>query len=124
VVALEADVPAAHEFAANAGACQLIEAPADTIEIDCRLTQPAWVVINASHHPNWSATVNDEEAEILRANAFVMAVAAPAGPSRIFFEYAEPSLPIGLVISALGFVLVVALGLWRPKPSRGKVVGT
>lgn len=47
----------------------------------------------------WSATVNGEKAEIIKANIGFMAVQVPAGVSEIRFDYTTPYLNLGLIIS-------------------------
>jgi hypothetical protein len=95
----------------EADACRLVERPSDDVVLDCQLAQAGWVVVNASHHPNWSARAGEHLLPIWRANAMVMAVQLPAGVHRLELSYREPSLPIGLaaavVLALLGLLIVV-----------------
>jgi hypothetical protein len=97
-----------------AGQCQLVAPMTDTIDVACTLTRPSFVVVNASHHPNWSAWVGDKAIAIARSNAFVMGVPVAAGQQHIHLEYAEPSLPIALAVSLFTFVIVLLL-LYRER---------
>ena len=96
------------------GQCQLVAPLSDTIDVTCTLTRPSFVVINVSHHPNWSAWVGDKPVAITRSNALVMGVPVAAGEQRIHFEYAEPSLPIGFAVSLFTLVIVLLL-LYRER---------
>ncbi len=58
----------------------------------------------------WSASVNGEKAEIVKANGGFMAVLVPAGSSQIRFDYQTPGLPGGVLISLGGGALL--LGYW------------
>lgn len=55
----------------------------------------------------WSATVNGEPAEIVKANVGFMAVVAPAGENTIRFTYHTPGLWKGLLIAAVGFTMLL-----------------
>jgi uncharacterized membrane protein YfhO len=81
----------------------------DDIELECSMDEAGWVIINASHHPNWTATVDGHAESILRANALVMALRVPAGKHALSLGYREPSLTLGLLVSLAGSLLVALL---------------
>ena len=95
--------------ATTSGQCELVAPLADTIDVGCTLTRPSFVVVNASQHPKWSAWVGDRPVAIIRSNALVMGVPVAAGRQHIHFEYAEPSLPIGLAVSLFTLFIVLLL---------------
>lgn len=90
-------------------ACRLLAVPSDDVRVACESRQPGWVVVNASHHPNWQARVGGQSVPVHRANAMVMAVPIPAGAHEIELSYREPSLPIGLAAGAFVALLCVLL---------------
>lgn len=71
--------------------------------------RPALLVISENWFPAWHATVNGEEAPVLRADVSLRAVPVPPGSSRVVLSYRS-----GLVRASLGVslgALVVLLGL-------------
>jgi hypothetical protein len=111
------DSTIANDTPTPAGECEPVAPLADTIDIACTLTRPSFVVVNVSHHPNWSAWIGDKAVAITRSNALVMGVPVAAGRQHIHFEYAEPSLPIAFAVS-LFTLLIVLLLVYRERPSR------
>lgn len=100
------------------GECRLTRPMGDAVDLACQLSHERWVVLNVSHHPNWTATLDGQATEIVRANAIVMAVRVPAGAHQLRFEYSEPGLPFGAAIA--GFALLAAAALWiSARRSRG-----
>lgn len=55
----------------------------------------------------WTATVNGEKAEIIKANVGFMAVEVPAGVSDIRFDYETPGLKMGIIISLSSLTLLI-----------------
>jgi hypothetical protein len=98
----------------EAGQCERVAPLSDAIDITCTLKRPSFVIVNVSHHPNWSAWVGDNPAPIARGNALVMGVRVPSGRQHLHLEYAEPSLPIALAVS-LFTVFIVLLLVYRER---------
>lgn len=99
------------------GRCTLLGPVLDQIDLECELTAPSWVVVNASHHPNWVATVEGRAAPVVPANALVMAVFTPEGRHRLRLRYEEPSLlPAGLASACTA--LLVSLLVLRDRRTR------
>ena len=65
--------------------------------------------------PGWRATVDGVPAEVLRANHGFRAVAAPAGAHRIEMIYRPRPLVVGLAISAVGWLAVLACAVARAR---------
>ena len=68
------------------------------------------MVLSDSFFPGWEASVNDEEAEILRANFLFRAVRVPGGKSVVDFRYRPRSFDVGKLTSLLGLALI--FGVW------------
>lgn len=67
------------------------------------------VFFSVPYEEGWSATVNGQEAEILKAGVGFMAVLCPAGTDvTIRFDYMTPGLLTGLLITLAAVVLFVA----------------
>ena len=89
------------------------------------------VFFSVPYEKGWSATVNGEPAEIIKANIGFMAVRCPEGECEIRFNYMTPGLIPGLIVSAAGLILLIAYVLnhsvrkmvaERPVPEIGQVV--
>jgi hypothetical protein len=91
------------------GTCQLAAPLGDRIDLECDLRRDGYVIVNASHHPNFSAQLDGAPARILRANAFVMATKSPAGKHRLRFEYSEGSLLLACSASFCACLLSLLL---------------
>ena len=86
----------------------------DSFEIDnrgfyatCQLDEPAIVFFSVPYDKGWHAWVNGAPVQIEKANIGFMAVRAPAGECRIYFEYQTPGLFEGAVISGGGLLLLL-----------------
>ena len=65
------------------------------------------VFFSVPYDEGWSATVNGQTAEIVKANIGFMAVEVPAGVSEIRFDYTPPYLNTGLIISGGALVIFI-----------------
>ncbi len=81
----------------------------DTLQIEVRSDGPGYVVVADAMQHGWNATVNAESVEVLDADHAVVAVAVPGGLSKIEFTYSPPRLSLGLTISALSVLVLLAL---------------
>lgn len=81
----------------------------DTVVVDAMLEAPGLLVLADTAYPGWRATVDDRPAAIYVTNHLFRGVAVPAGPHRVRFEYRPWSISVGLVLSALGVLLLLAL---------------
>ncbi len=72
----------------------------------------AILVLNRSHIPGWSVSVNDFPFELLTANRFAVAVAVPAGESKILFTYTPPLFARGLQLSLAGLAVLGGLTIF------------
>ncbi|MFO7654719.1 MAG: hypothetical protein R6X25_12980 [Candidatus Krumholzibacteriia bacterium] len=77
---------------------------------------PALLLLADMHAPGWRVLVDGVEVPLLRADLTLRAVALPAGPHEVRFEFADPSLAAGLSLSLLGLtgsLVALAAGWWR-----------
>jgi len=82
-------------------------AAAASVEVDA--DRPALLVLSQAWAPGWSATVNGEPAEVVRADGVVQGVPVPAGSHRVELTHRAPGLRAGALVSAAS--LLVLLGL-------------
>jgi hypothetical protein len=84
---------------------------------------PGLLVVQDAFWPGWRAAIDGRATEILAADSLVRAVRWPAGRHALELVYDPPEVRIGLILSALG-VLLLAAGAnsarrkARPAPSR------
>lgn len=65
------------------------------------------VFFSVPYDEGWSATVNGQKAEIIKANIGFMAVQVPSGVSDIRFDYTTPYLNYGLFISGAALFIFI-----------------
>lgn len=76
------------------------------------------LVVNDAAWPGWSATLDGRPVPLLRADAFVRAVAWPAGRHVLEMRYAPPEVRRGALVSALAAVVLVLLAAWDARGRR------
>ena len=104
--ALEAAAPAGFE----PGAIELVARPSrDRLDVHVWGSSGGWLVMHEQVYPGWHATVNGEEAEILRADYAYRAVRIPPGDSVVETWYAPASIYWGLVLSLLSAITAAFL---------------
>ncbi|MFO7649795.1 MAG: YfhO family protein [bacterium] len=75
--------------------------------------RPGVLFLSEMFHPSWRATVDGRPAPILRADAVLRGVALPAGTHEVELHYDTGIIRLGVLISALGLALGLALALLR-----------
>ncbi len=108
--------PAAQASPAFAAECRIVELTADRVRLDADLSEPGFVILLDGHAPGWVASVDGRDAEVAVANLLFRAVSVPAGRHRIEFAYRPPAAVAGAAVSALAWLLAVAVALrafWR-----------
>lgn len=81
------------------------------VRIEADTGAPALLMLNDADYPGWRAWVNGTPAPILRADYLFRAVLLPAGKNTVEFEYAPRSFRLGLAISAVSLIAVLAVPL-------------
>ncbi len=69
--------------------------------------EEALVFFSVPYDQGFTATVNGEKAEIIKANIGFMAVAVPKGVSDIRFDYTTPLLKEGIFVSILSLLIYI-----------------
>jgi len=81
------------------------------VTIDTEASGDGILVLLDSYYPGWTAYVDGRETRIARANHFYRAVPVPRGKHRVEFRYEPLSFKIGLFISSLTIISVIAISL-------------
>lgn len=79
------------------------------VAIDVQTPVPAIVRLADLWYPDWVATVDGQPAPILKADYLLRAVAVPAGRHRVEFRFESKAVRNGLMLSALGLAVAMAL---------------
>lgn len=79
---------------------------------------PGLLVVRQSHAPGWQARVGQRPAALLRANGRHLAVAVPAGVSRVELDYVPPGASLMAALPTLGLVVLAGL-YWAGRKRRG-----
>ncbi|MFT7619532.1 MAG: hypothetical protein ACI97A_003188, partial [Planctomycetota bacterium] len=83
------------------------------MKVECDSASAGWLSIAVSFDPGWSATVNGQEAPIVLANGAFMAVPLETeGHHEVEFSYEAPNFQLGLWISGITALLLLALNAW------------
>jgi hypothetical protein len=93
------------------GTVEFVTDEPEAIVLRVHATTPGFVLLADEYFPGWTATVNAEAREIVRANHTFRLVEVPAGDSEVRFTYRPLSLRIGALVSLIGIAAFV--WLWR-----------
>jgi hypothetical protein len=89
----------------------------ERVELDVNALADSYLVLNDAAHPGWEATVDGKSAPLLLANDVARAVAISKGSHQVVMTYSTPGLKLGLTVSLLAWVGLVAFALLgRKKP--------
>lgn len=98
------------------GSVAWVEREIDHMTLEVESDRPALLVIADNWFPAWRASVDGEEAEVLRAYHTVRAVPVPAGSSTVEMWYESDLLGTSRWISLLillGLTVAGTWGIWR-----------
>ena len=79
----------------------------DEIVLRAAPPRPAILVLADMWMPGWSATVDGESVDLLKADHVLRAVALPAGEHEVRFVYDDPAVKQGLTVTAAGGFLIL-----------------
>lgn len=91
----------------------------DFVSGSVALEEAGWMFFSLPYSKGWSAYVDGEKEELIRANIGFMAVAVPEGGHEILLEYKTPWLTAGCVLSAAGgAAFLAAAAAWAVSAAR------
>jgi len=103
------------------GTVALLREDFDELELQVAAPANCVLLVTDTYAPGWTATVDDKPTGILRANYAFRAVAVPAGEHTVRFRFVHEGLRTGAVLTALGLVILMGLGVvaaWRRRQER------
>jgi uncharacterized membrane protein YfhO len=77
----------------------------------------AFLVVNDSYFPGWEARVDEAPSRIFRANSLVRGVVVSAGAHVVDLSYRPRSLRVGMMISVLSIVGLLARFIVARRPT-------
>ncbi|MBQ6478133.1 MAG: YfhO family protein [Erysipelotrichaceae bacterium] len=84
-----------------------VEFERDRFSGNIELKQDKYLLLSIPYSEGWTAYVDGEKAEILRANVAYMALKLEAGSHEIVFVYRTPMLKQGMILSLCGLVMAI-----------------
>jgi hypothetical protein len=107
-----------------AGSAEIVGEKRNRVTISTSSQTDGILVLSDTYYPGWTADVDGQPVEILRANHTMRAVRVPAGNHMVSFEFAPKSFWIPLYISVgacAGVVIaIVAMSFLRRRTRAGK----
>ncbi len=94
------------------GRVEWIERTPDRLHFTVEATGPALVVVADNWFPAWTARVNGEVTEVLRADHTLRAISVPEGRSEVVMTYESSQLRGALRLSLASLLLVTGAGLF------------
>ena len=92
---------------------RIIRYTATTAEVELTdLAGPRILLFTDAAFPGWHATVDGEEAKILKANDAFKAIEVPAGTHRVRFWFAPWRARVGLLVALVVFAMVTGFCIW------------
>ena len=102
----------------SAGACELESFQDARIAAQCQATRPGVAVFLEQFDAGWSASLDGRPVPVLRVNLAMRGVVLLPGTHRIVLSYQPPGWTIGITLSAISLLLLVAISLRRRVDTR------
>jgi hypothetical protein len=90
----------------------LVRDDLNRVTFQVRAMTPGLLVMSDTFYPGWHAEVDGKPTPIVRANYALRGICLPAGEHEIVFRFDPVTLRVGLVLSAIGLVVVAVLS-WK-----------
>jgi Bacterial membrane protein YfhO len=108
---VEGVVAPATDCATPARPARIVRDDPTRVDVDVAGSAPGRLVLLDTFYPGWKAEVDGRSAPIAAANVAFRSVALPAGARRVSFSYEPASVPAGLAISVVAWLVIFGLGL-------------
>lgn len=121
-VVVESALPSPPEGSEAVGSARILVDEPDRVMVGTDSMRAAWLVLNDTFAPGWTARVDKRPATLLRANGLVRAVPVGPGKHEVEFVYAPSSVRWGAATS-LGALLAVGALLVASGRAASRPVG-
>jgi hypothetical protein len=78
------------------------------VQIHTSASADAWLVLSDTYYPGWVASVDHSPVTVLRGDVLFRVIPVPAGEHEVEFQFEPASVRIGLLISLVAVLIVVA----------------
>ncbi len=84
----------------------------ERISITTESNGRGFLVLTDQYYPGWEAFVDGSPRKIYRANYLFRCVAVPPGRHEVVFQYAPRSFRLGIMLSSVGLLALIACAIW------------
>ena len=81
------------------------------LHLHVRAKENAFLVLSDTYFPGWKANVDGNRVKIFRANYNFRTVSIPPGKHEVKFVYRPMSVKLGVLVTSLGIIGILAIGL-------------
>lgn len=100
------------------GSTRILSYEPERIEIEAASGANAYLILSDAWYPGWTAQVDGEPEEVLRANGMFRAVRLPRGEHNVVWVYEPRSFTVGAIVSGVFLVGVTAVFVLL-RPAKG-----
>lgn len=93
------------------GAGRIEEYKATYVKAVVKTASPAFVVLNDTNFPGWTASIDGRTVKVLPANYLFRGIVVPAGTHVIEYRYRPRSFAIGLTITLISLFVLVCMAV-------------
>lgn len=115
IILLEKNPPIDPAPATGPESAEITRYSPNSLEISVLATSPGLIFLSDTMFPGWTAYVDGQKTELLRANYAFRAVAVRPGSHRITMEYKPVSFYLGLILSMMSGSITILCFLWKRK---------
>ncbi|TET53943.1 MAG: hypothetical protein E3J64_02785, partial [Anaerolineales bacterium] len=98
------------DIGSSANEAEILRYEANTIEVLVS-GGGGLLVLSEVDYPGWRATIDGVSVDLVRTDYLLRGVCVPAGEHRVILEYDPPLLTVGLAVTGITAVVLVALGV-------------
>ena len=95
-----------------ASRAEIVEYGDARVVIEATALRQGLLVLSDQFYPGWRASVDGQPVPVLRVNHVLRGVILPPGEHRVVFRFVPTSLRIGGMLSLVGVIVLVILGIW------------
>ena len=92
----------------TAGTATVTRNEPNRIDVTTQSAAPSILVLSENHYPGWRATIDGQKVDTMRVDYNLRGVALPAGNHVVSFAYRPKSVLLGLIISMLSLIGLIA----------------
>jgi len=111
---ISAAVPQPGSFS---GSANLVESGATRFAITTKASNSAILLFSQPYYPGWKALIDGTPAQIFKADVMLTGVPVPAGAHEVVLVFQPLSFRIGLAVTILSIMILLAIAIGRGFPS-------